>query len=122
MLIAPFNDLETTRAIVEERHEDIAGIIAEPFQRLIPPRPGFLEGLRELADEFGIPLIFDEVVTGFRFAYGGAQEFYGVTPRHLHAGQGGRGRNSRLRRSPAARTSCRTWTAAILPPRTSCRR
>ena len=80
MLIAPFNDLETTRAIVERHHEDMAGIIAEPFQRLIPPKPGFLEGLREMADEFGIPLIFDEVVTGFRFAYGGAQEFYGVTP------------------------------------------
>ncbi len=80
MLIAPFNDLETTRGIVEEHSEDIAGIIVEPFQRLIPPRPGFLQGLRDLSDEFGIPLIFDEVVTGFRFAYGGAQEFYGVTP------------------------------------------
>ena len=80
MLIAPFNDLDTTRAIVERHHEEMAGIIAEPFQRLIPPKPGFLEGLRQLADEFGIPLIFDEVVTGFRFSYGGAQEFYGVTP------------------------------------------
>ena len=80
MLIAPFNDLETTRAIVERHHDEMAGIIAEPFQRLIPPKPGFLEGLRQLADEFGIPLIFDEVVTGFRFSYGGAQEFYGVTP------------------------------------------
>ena len=80
MLIAPFNDLETTRSIVERHHEEIAGVIVEPFQRLIPPKPGFLQGLRNLADEFGIPLIFDEVVTGFRFAYGGAQEFYGVTP------------------------------------------
>ena len=80
VLIAPFNDLETTRRIVEEHHDEIGGVIAEPFQRLIPPQPGFLQGLRELTDEFGIPLIFDETVTGFRFAYGGAQEFYGVTP------------------------------------------
>ena len=80
MLIAPFNDLETTTSIVERHHEEMAGIIVEPFQRLIPPKPGFLQGLRSLADEYGIPLIFDEVVTGFRFAYGGAQEFYGVTP------------------------------------------
>ena len=80
MLIAPFNDLDTTRGIIERHHDEIAGIIVEPFQRLIPPRPGFLQGLRGLANEFGIPLIFDEVVTGFRFAYGGAQEFYGVTP------------------------------------------
>ncbi len=80
MLIAPFNDLEMTTSIIERHHEEMAGIIVEPFQRLIPPKPGFLEGLRSLADEYGIPLIFDEVVTGFRFAYGGAQEFYGVTP------------------------------------------
>ena len=52
----------------------------EPFQRLIPPRPGFLEGLRKLTQENGLILIFDEVVTGFRFAYGGAQAYYGVTP------------------------------------------
>ena len=80
VLIAPFNDLDATRAIIERNHEDLGGIIVEPFQRLIPPQPGFLAGLRELATEFGIPLIFDEVVTGFRFAYGGAQELYGVTP------------------------------------------
>lgn len=80
MLIAPFNDLDTTSRIIEQNRDEIAGIIVEPFQRLIPPKPGFLQGLRGLADEFGIPLIFDEVVTGFRFAYGGAQEFYGVTP------------------------------------------
>ena len=47
---------------------------------MIPPEPGFLEALREVTQEFGMPLIFDEVVTGFRFAYGGAQELYGVTP------------------------------------------
>lgn len=80
VLIAPFNDPDTTRRIVEQNHDEIGGVIVEPFQRLIPPQPGFLQGLRELTEQFGIPLIFDEVVTGFRFAYGGAQEYYGVTP------------------------------------------
>ena len=80
VLIAPFNDLDTTSEIIEQYHDEIGGIIVEPFQRLIPPQPGFLQGLRTLADEYEIPLIFDEVVTGFRFAYGGAQEFYGVKP------------------------------------------
>ena len=59
---------------------EIGGVIVEPFQRLLPPQPGFLEGLREITEHYQIPLIFDEVVTGFRFGYGGAQEFYGVTP------------------------------------------
>lgn len=80
VLVAPFNDLETTAAIVERHHDDLAGVIVEPFQRVLPPRPGFLAGLRELTARYGIPLIFDEVVTSFRLAYGGAQEFYGVTP------------------------------------------
>ena len=80
MLVAPFNDLETTAAIVERHHDELAGVIVEPFQRVLAPRPGFLPGLRELTARYGIPLIFDEVVTSFRFAYGGAQEFYGVTP------------------------------------------
>ena len=80
MLIAPFNDIETTTAIIERYHDEIAGVIVEPFQRVIPPAPGFLEGLREATLQYRIPLIFDEIVTGFRFAYGGAQEYYGVTP------------------------------------------
>ena len=80
MLIAPFNDIETTADIIGLHHDELAGIIVEPFQRLIPPKPGFLEGLREVTQQYEIPLIFDEVVTGFRFAYGGAQEYYGVTP------------------------------------------
>jgi len=61
-------------------HDDIAAIIAEPLQRIIPPMPGFLAGLRELCDKHHVLLIFDEIVTGFRLAYGGAQEHYGVTP------------------------------------------
>jgi len=80
MLVAPFNDLETTAAIVERHHDELAGVIVEPFQRVLAPRAGFLAGLRELTARHGIPLIFDEVVTSFRFAYGGAQEFYGITP------------------------------------------
>jgi glutamate-1-semialdehyde 2,1-aminomutase len=80
MLIAPFNDLETTAAIIARHRDELAGVIVEPFQRLLAPRPGFLQGLRELTARHEIPLIFDEVVTSFRFAYGGAQEFYGVVP------------------------------------------
>ena len=80
VLIAPFNDIETTTAIIERHHDEIGGVIVEPFQRLLPPKPGFLQGLREITEHYQIPLIFDEVVTGFRFGYGGAQEFYGVTP------------------------------------------
>ncbi|MBL6076539.1 aminotransferase class III-fold pyridoxal phosphate-dependent enzyme [Belnapia sp. T18] len=80
VLVAPFNDLETARSLIAEHHDELGAIILEPFQRLIPPAPGFLQGMRELATQYGIPLIFDEVVTGFRFCYGGAQDYYGVTP------------------------------------------
>ena len=80
VLIAPFNDLETVASLVREHKDELAAIIVEPFQRLIPPKPGFLEGLRKLTKENGLLLIFDEVVTGFRFSYGGAQAHYGVTP------------------------------------------
>jgi len=80
VLIAPFNDAERTVALLHEHRDELAGVIVEPFQRLIPPEPGFLEALREAATQHGIVLIFDEVVTGFRFAYGGAQEYYGVVP------------------------------------------
>ena len=80
ILVAPFNDLEVVASLVREHRDELAGIILEPFQRIIPPAPGFLEGLRKITAQHGIPLIFDEVVTGFRFAYGGAQEYYGVVP------------------------------------------
>jgi glutamate-1-semialdehyde 2,1-aminomutase len=80
VIVAPFNDLASAESFVREHRDELAGVIVEPFQRLIPPLPGFLEGLRALTREHGIPLIFDEVVTGFRFAYGGAQAYYGVTP------------------------------------------
>jgi glutamate-1-semialdehyde 2,1-aminomutase len=80
VLVAPFNDLETTESVVASHAGDLAAIIVEPLQRAIRPRPGFLAGLRELAHRHGALLIFDEVVTGFRLAYGGAQERYDVVP------------------------------------------
>jgi glutamate-1-semialdehyde 2,1-aminomutase len=79
MLIAPFNDLDAVASLLEE-HGDVAAIIAEPLQRIIPAAPGFLQGLRELCDTHKVLLIFDEIVTGFRLDYGGAQERYGVMP------------------------------------------
>ena len=80
VLTAPFNDLETTTAVAGRHAADLAAIIVEPLQRAIRPRPGFLAGLRDLTRRLGAVLIFDEVVTGFRLAYGGAQEHYGVVP------------------------------------------
>ena len=80
MLIAPFNDFDNVRNLIADNADDIATVIVEPLQRLIPPKPGFLEMLREETAKHGIVLIFDEVVTGYRLAYGGAQERYGVVP------------------------------------------
>ena len=80
MLVAPYNDIDFAHSIMEEMSGKIAAVILEPFQRVIPPEPGFLKALREACDEHGSVLIFDEVVTGFRFSYGGAQSVYGVTP------------------------------------------
>jgi len=80
VLIAPFNEIERAAAIIESHHDELGAVIVEPFQRALSPVPGFLQGLRDATAQYGIPLIFDEVVTGFRFAYGGAQEYYGVVP------------------------------------------
>ncbi|HEX6775973.1 MAG TPA: glutamate-1-semialdehyde 2,1-aminomutase [Methylomirabilota bacterium] len=80
VLVAPFNDLAETEAIITAHHESLAAVIMEPFQRLVVPERAFLAGVREVTRRFGVPLIFDEIVTGFRFAYGGAQEYYGVVP------------------------------------------
>ncbi|HLH89357.1 MAG TPA: aminotransferase class III-fold pyridoxal phosphate-dependent enzyme [Xanthobacteraceae bacterium] len=80
MLVSAFNDIDMVESLIKEHKDELAGVIVEPFQRLLPPQPGFLQALRKVTAEHGIPLIFDEVVTGFRFAYGGAQEYYGVTP------------------------------------------
>lgn len=80
MLIAPFNDPDFIRSLLAAHGQDVAAIIVEPLQRIIPPAPGFLQALRDEADRHGIVLIFDEVVTGFRLSWGGAQAHYGVTP------------------------------------------
>jgi glutamate-1-semialdehyde 2,1-aminomutase len=80
LLVAPYNDLARTTAIIQAHRHELAGVIMEPLQRCTPPEPGFLEGVRKLCTDNGLLLIFDEVVTGFRLAYGGAQEYYGVVP------------------------------------------
>jgi glutamate-1-semialdehyde 2,1-aminomutase len=82
-LTAPFNDLEAVKALFAENPDQIAGVILEPVvgnAGFITPDAGFLEGLRELTHEHGALLVFDEVMTGFRIAYGGAQEKFGITP------------------------------------------
>jgi glutamate-1-semialdehyde 2,1-aminomutase len=78
-----FNDMDSVRDCFRQLGDEIACIIVEPVagnMNCIPPEPGFLEGLREVCDEYGSVLIFDEVMTGFRVALGGAQAHYGVTP------------------------------------------
>jgi glutamate-1-semialdehyde 2,1-aminomutase len=82
-LTAPYNDLEAVKALFTENPDEIAGVILEPVvgnAGFIVPDAGFLEGLRELTKEYGALLVFDEVMTGFRIAYGGAQEKFGITP------------------------------------------
>ena len=82
-LTAPYNDLEAVKALFVENPDSIAGVILEPVvgnAGFIVPDAGFLEGLRELTKEYGSLLMFDEVMTGFRIAYGGAQEKFGITP------------------------------------------
>lgn len=82
-LTAPFNDLEAVKALFAENPEQIAGVILEPVvgnAGFIPPDAGFLPGLQEIVREHGALLVFDEVMTGFRIAYGGAQEKFGITP------------------------------------------
>lgn len=82
-LLLPHNDADAVAALCEEQGDQIAAIIVEPIagnMGCVPPEPGYLERLRELTQQHGIVLIFDEVMTGFRVARGGAQELYGVTP------------------------------------------
>lgn len=81
-LVVPYNDLDATRAAFERYPGKVACIIVEPVAAnmgVVAPRPGFLQGLRDLCDEYGALLIFDEVITGFRLALGGAQERFGIT-------------------------------------------
>jgi glutamate-1-semialdehyde 2,1-aminomutase len=82
-LTLPYNDLDAVRTLFRERGDAIAAVIVEPVagnMGVVPPAPGFLAGLREVTAHHGTVLIFDEVITGFRVAYGGAQELYGVRP------------------------------------------
>ncbi|MCH8851629.1 MAG: glutamate-1-semialdehyde 2,1-aminomutase [Planctomycetes bacterium] len=82
-LVAGFNDLESVEAIFRDGGSEIAAVIVEPVagnMGVVPPQPGFLEGLRSITQEHGALLIFDEVMTGFRVARGGAQELFGVQP------------------------------------------
>ncbi len=82
-LVAPYNDLAAVRALFDQYPDEIAAVIVEPVagnMGCVPPQPGFLAGLRALTRAAGAVLIFDEVMTGFRVAYGGAQALYGVTP------------------------------------------
>jgi len=80
VLVAPFNDTQRAVAIIDQHAKELAAVIVEPLQRVLVPVPGFLEAVREATRRHGIVLIFDEVVTGFRIAWGGAQEKYGVVP------------------------------------------
>jgi glutamate-1-semialdehyde 2,1-aminomutase len=82
-VVCPFNDAAAAAAALEPHSEELAAIIVEPVagnMGVVPPAPGFLEGLRELCDASGALLVFDEVITGFRVARGGAQELFGVRP------------------------------------------
>lgn len=82
-LVAPYNDSASVRALFERFPQDIAAVIVEPVagnMGCVPPEPGFLESLRTITREYGALLVLDEVMTGFRVAYGGAQALYGITP------------------------------------------
>lgn len=82
-MIAVYNDLESVKQLLEESNDGVAAVIIEPVganMGVVPPKDGFLEGLRTLCDEHKALLIFDEVITGFRLKFGGAAEYFGVTP------------------------------------------
>ncbi len=80
VLVTPFNETERAVAMIERHAHELAAVIVEPLQRVLLPEPGFLPALRAVTRKHGIVLIFDEIVTGFRIAWGGAQERYGVVP------------------------------------------
>lgn len=82
-LVAPYNDIDMVELIFQRHPGEIAAVIVEPVAAnmgVVPPRPGFLDGLRQLTSKYGALLIFDEVITGFRVAYGGAQSLFHITP------------------------------------------
>ena len=104
-VIAPFNNPEALEQILERHRGEIAAIIVEPVQfniGVVPPLPGFLERVRELATEHGAVLIFDEVKTGVVIAYGGATEWFGVKPDLFCLAKSHRRRRARSAPSAAA--------------------
>ena len=78
--VAPFNDVDALAAILAEHGHEIAAVIVEPIQRILFPQPGFLNAIRELTAQYGIVMILDEVVTGFRYGIGGAQDYFDIVP------------------------------------------
>lgn len=80
VVVSRWNDLDMTEQLIRENVSELAAVICEPLQRALIPAPGFLKAVREITERYGVLLIFDEVVTGFRLALGGAQEKYGVVP------------------------------------------
>jgi glutamate-1-semialdehyde 2,1-aminomutase len=82
-IVLPYNDLDAVRAVLQQAGSEIAAVIVEPVAAnmgVVPPAPGFLDGLRQLTRDAGSLLIFDEVITGFRLGFGGAQGYYGIVP------------------------------------------
>ena len=125
VLVAPFNDLQAASELIRRNADRLAAVIVEPLQRCLPPVAGFLEGLREVTREAGVLLVFDEVVTGFRLALGGAQERYGVVPDLVAYGKalgggmpigvfGGREPYMRLAREDRYGEAPYVWTASSL--------
>ena len=106
-IVCPYNDVDAVAAAVASYGEGLAAIVVEPVagnMGVVPPEPGFLEALRRLCDAAGALLVFDEVITGFRVARGGAQERYGVTPGSDHPRQDrGWGPSARRVRRPGGR-------------------
>ena len=80
VLVTPFNETAGAVEMIERHAKELAAVIVEPLQRVLLPQPGFLEAIRKVTKQHGIVLVFDEIVTGFRIAWGGAQEKYGVVP------------------------------------------
>lgn len=124
-LITPYNDAEATARIIGEHADRLAAVIVEPLQRCLPPRAGFLESLRLACNRHGVVLVFDEVVTGFRLAYDGAQGYYGVVPDLVAYGKalggglpigafGGRAEIMDLVREDGIGTPRYVWTASTL--------
>ncbi len=125
VLVAPFNNAELASNLIAENADELAAVIVEPLQRCLPPVEGFLETLRESTQRHGVLLVFDEVVTGFRLALGGAQAYYGVKPDLVAYGKalggglpigvfGGRGDVMNLAREDRAGRGSYVWTASTL--------